>query len=141
MGSVAILRVQPEFERISKLELHELADNLLLEPDPSVVDRSVRFVLAETRGLWHGRGRAMLCRRLKHCSLGRTHRTQLLSCITHRLSSGVFSEQFKDQLRLAMHLDREKVIAVSAKCVNSPSAHVRRYANWLLAHGAPRNAS
>jgi hypothetical protein len=120
-----------EFESLSKVELHQLADELLNQ-EPLVIDRCVQFVLAETHGFWHGRARAMMCRRLKHCELGRKHRTELVSCITNRLSHGNFSEQFKDQLRLVIHLDMEKLIQVSQSCLSSPVHHVKRYAQWLL---------
>ncbi len=73
-----------------------------------------------------------MCRRLKHCALGRTHRTQLVSCIAGRLASGNFSEQFKDQLRLAMHLDLERTLAVCHASLASQRPHVRRYARWAL---------
>jgi hypothetical protein len=116
---------------LSKVELHALADGLL-KPEPSIVDRCIEFVLAETQGLWHGRARAKMCRRLKHCTLGLTHRTQLLSCIIGRLSNGSFSEQFKDQLRLAMHLDLPKVIAASRDGLTSQKPYVKRYAEWAL---------
>lgn len=116
---------------LSKIELRALA-NGLLAPEPWVIERCVEFVLAETQGYWHGRARAMMCRRLKHCELGRTHRTKLVACITGRLSAGTFSEQFKDQLRLAMHCDLQHVREVSRECLASGKPHVRRYAEWVL---------
>jgi hypothetical protein len=116
---------------LTKNELHVLADGLL-QPEPWVVERCVAFVLADTRGLWHGRARAMMCRRLKHCSLGRTHREQLLACIGGRLASGAFSEQFKDQLRLCLHVDRQHTLEICRKSVGSAKPHVRRYAEWVL---------
>lgn len=118
-----------EFASLSKLELHALVDGLL-RPEPWVIDRCVEFVLAETQGVWHGRARAMMCRRLKHCSLGRTHRNQLVACITSRLANGSFSEQFKDQLRLAMRLDPEQTREVCRKSLTSKRPHVKRYAVW-----------
>ena len=124
---------------ISKVDLHALADGLL-RPEPSVVDRCVEFVVAETQGLWHGRARAMMCRRLKHCDLGRTHRTELVSCITGRLASGSFSEQFKDQLRLALYLDADQTQAVCRKCLSSKKPHVKRYAEWALSPEHMQNA-
>lgn len=117
--------------KLTKVDLHALADGLL-EPEPWVVERCVEFVLAETQGLWHGRARAMMCRRLKHCELGRTHSTDLVSCILGRLSDGSFSEQFKDQLRLAMHLDFPKVVSACHKCLSSQKPYVKRYAEWSL---------
>ncbi len=120
-----------EFSTLSKRELHALADGML-EHEPNVVDYCIEFVLAETKGHWHGRARAMMCRRLKHCELGRTNRTRLLNCILHRLRSGEFSEQFKDQLRLALHLDAKQTFAACEGAMSSDRPHVRRYAMWAL---------
>ena len=131
MARSEIPRPHAEFETLSKVELHQLADGLL-SSESLVVERCVQFVLAETHGLWHGRARAMMCRRLKHCELGRTHRSELVTCITNRLSHGNFSEQFKDQLRLAMRLDLEKTLKVAHSCLSSPMHHVKRYAEWVL---------
>lgn len=113
------------------MELHAWAD-ALAQGEPIHVQRCVDFVLAETRGLWHGRARAMLCRRLKHCGLGRSHRTALLACILGRLLTGNFSEQFKDQLRLALHLDPTRTVAAAQEGLASGKPHVRRYAAWVL---------
>lgn len=115
---------------LTKQELHTLADGLLVQ-DHTAIDDCIAFVLAETRGLWHGRARAMMCRRLKHCALGRTHSTQLLRCILQRLQTGAFSEQFKDQLRLAMHLNPKQTLAAGVEALASSRPHVRRYALWL----------
>ena len=120
-----------EFPTLSKQELHALADRLL-EHEPVVVDYCIEFVLAETKGHWHGRARAMICRRLKHCELGRTNRRRLLACILHRLRFGEFSEQFKDQLRLALHLDAKQTLAACESAMSSDRNHVQRYAMWAL---------
>jgi len=125
---------------LSKLELHHLAEGLL-NPGPWVVERCVEFVLAETRGIWHGRARALMCRRLKHCHLGRTHSNELLVCIINRLKNGTFSEQFKDQLRLAMHIDHSLVAKASSASLGSQKQHVRRYAQWVISHSASTNAA
>ena len=70
----------PVLGAIFKIDLRALADGLL-QPEPWIVDRCVEFVVAETQGLWRRRAREMMCRRLKHCSLGRTYQTELVSCI------------------------------------------------------------
>lgn len=129
-----------EFPSLSKRELHRLADQLL-SSEPVAIDYCVAFVLAETKGLWHGRARAMMCRRLKHCELGRTNRTKLLSCLLDRLQKGDFSEQFKDQLRLALHLDTAKTLEVCKQAVASPKSHVSRYAAWALSLPRSENAA
>jgi hypothetical protein len=120
-----------EFERMSKRDVRALAD-AMTSGATDAVEKSVRFVCADTEGLWHGRGRAMMCRRFKHLELPRAHRELLLDAILERLSSGQFSEQFRDQLRLAMHLSRDKTIAAARRSLASPKDHVRRYARWVL---------
>lgn len=121
-----------EFKFLSKQELHSLADELL-SMEPVTIDYCVRFVVSETKGLWHGRGRAMMCRRLKHCALSRNARDSLLRCILTRLQNGEFSEQFKDQLRLALHLDLQRTLDACQEARLSTKPYVRRYAAWALA--------
>jgi len=120
-----------EFENLSKLALRRLADELL-DDEPDVVDCCVAFVCAETRGLWHGRARAMICRRLKHAELSRSQREKLLNSILGRLEQGSFSEQFKDQLRLAVHLAPKAAIAACKRGASSPHQRVMRYNSWVL---------
>jgi hypothetical protein len=129
-----------EFKSLTKPQLHALADELLAQ-DPATIDYCVKFVLAETKGLWHGRGRAMLSRRLKHCSLSRNLRAGLLRCILARLRTGEFSEQFKDQLRLALHLDSKQALLACQEALSSPKAHVVRYAAWAVALPRGENAA
>ena len=77
----------------------------------------------------------MMCRRLKHCAVNPQQREQLVTCITGRLGSGNFSEQFYDQLRLVIFLDRRTTFAAACKFLSeSPKDHVRRYSAWVLKH-------
>ena len=122
-----------DFNALDKGGLHHLADRLLFD-EPAAIMACIEFIEAETKGIWHGRARAMMCRRLKHCSLSSSQRTRLVSCITERLCSGNFSEQFRDQLRLALHLDSTRVFAAARSCVHDHHDYVRRYADWLLTH-------
>lgn len=122
-----------EFDSMSKVQVRALADSLLGE-EPNVVETCVRFVCAETIGLWHGRGRAMMCRRLKHIHLSRDQKTRLTECILHRLSTGQFSEQFRDQLRLTLHLEPGSTFATAKRAQDVSMPHVRRYAKWVLSH-------
>lgn len=128
-----------EFASVTKRELHAWSD-ALAACEPVEVQRCVDFIVAETKGLWHGRARAMMCRRLKHCALGRAHRTVLVGCISGRLESGQFSEQFKDQLRLALHLDPQRTIAAAGNALKSDKPYVRRYAEWVIALEKSRGA-
>jgi hypothetical protein len=127
-----------EFESMSKVEVRALADSLL-EGKPDIVETCVRFVCAETVNLWHGRGRAMMCRRLKHIPLARNQKDRLVECILHRLATGQFSEQFRDQLRLALHLDRRATLAATTRGLESEKPHVKRYSKWVLPRAAIDN--
>ena len=133
MRRAVVSIAEPDQEKLSKPELQSLADGLVLE-EPLALERCVTFVIAETEGNWHGRARAMMCRRLKHAALSEAQSARLVACICERLEKGVFAEQFKDQLRLAMHLSAPRLFSVSRSCVASPLAHVSRYALWVLSH-------
>ena len=127
-----------EFEAMSKVAVRALADSLL-DGQPDVVETCVRFVSAETVNLWHGRGRAMMCRRLKHIPLARNQKGRLVESILDRLATGQFSEQFRDQLRLALHLDRGATLAAATRALESEKPHVKRYSKWVLSHAAVEN--
>lgn len=47
--------------------------------------------------------------------------------------AGNLSEQFRDQLRLAIHLDPERASQKAHKCLAEASkAHIRRLARWMV---------
>jgi hypothetical protein len=128
---------QPEtrhFARLRKSDLDDLAAGIVFE-DRLAIDESVEFVLAETRGLWHGRARAKMCRHLKHCQITKEQQERLVTCILGRLSSRNFSEQFYDQLRYALHVDQQRVIDAARQNLSGFSKdHVKRYSLWVLEH-------
>jgi hypothetical protein len=118
---------------MSKAQVRALADELLA-PNPDAVERTVQFVGAETLNHWHGRGRAMMCRRLKHVGLSPAQQARLVAAILGRLVGGTFSEQFRDQLRLAVHLDRVAAFTAARQALTSDKEHVRRLAAWVASH-------
>jgi hypothetical protein len=120
-------------ELLDKGELHALCDRLLAD-DSAAVEACVTFIEAETTGLWHGRARAMMARRLKHCRLSQSQQTRVVRAILERFVSGQFSEQFKDQLRYALHVAPKRVFSVARGCQSAAAGHVRRYATWILSH-------
>ena len=123
-----------KLESLDKGDLYDLADGLVSK-EVGAIEKCVEFILADTKGLWHGRARAKMCRRLKHCEINPEQRQKLVTCITDRLASGSFSEQYYDQLRLAMHLDQKRTFEVAHKCLTSASKeHVRRFAKWVIDH-------
>lgn len=121
------------FESLGKGELIALCDRLLTD-DSNAVEECIVFIEVETMGLWHGRARAMLARRLKHCRLSQLQRTRVVRAILDRLVRGRFSEQFKDQLRFVLHVAPERAFAVARSCQGAAAEHVRRYATWILSH-------
>ena len=73
-----------------------------------------------------------MCGRLKRCPLTGPQRRRLVDRINGRLASGDFSQQFRDQLRLAIHLDTRATYECAAECLTSPKAYVRRVAAWAI---------
>jgi hypothetical protein len=126
------------FAPFKKEELDDLAVRLL-DNDLVAIEWCVTFLEAETFGVGHGRARARMARRLKHCSLSIRQKSRLVKVIVDRLVEGRFSEQFKDQLRLAMQIDPQATFDAARKCRDATVAHVRRYAQWVLerAPGSP----
>jgi len=122
---------------LSKCELHALTDTLL-DGDSHAIAHCIQFVISETRGLWHGRARAKMCRRLKHTHLSRDQRDQLVRCIANRLINGQFSEQFRDQLRLAMQLNPQYMIRVAEQSAESEMRHIARLSSWLIIRSRER---
>jgi hypothetical protein len=123
--------------RLSKPGLHDLADRLLAD-EPDAVERCVAFLIAESRGFWHNRARAMMSRRLKHCTLSAAQRDALVAGITTRLVTGAFPEQFKDQLRLALRIDPAATRRAAAGGPDRPARPVRGDGAGGGAAGPPR---
>lgn len=121
------------FAGLYKEDLHQLADRLLGD-EATAIELCVAFLEADTSGNWHGRARAKMARRLKHCTLSPQQQSRLIAAILGRLISGGFSEQFKDQIRLVLHLDAAQMFAIARTCLDHPKDYVRRYAAWILAH-------
>jgi hypothetical protein len=127
-----------DFELLDKGDLYDLATKLLVN-DRDAISKCVEFVLADTKGLWHGRARAKMCRRLKHCELSKEQQAQLVDRIISRLCSGDFAEQFNDQLRFALSVDPQRVFEAALNNLSgSPKGHVRRYSTWVLEHRKSR---
>ena len=120
-----------------RMELHALAD-AVRNNDASAIDEAVGFVVAETRGVGHGRARARLARRLKHVALTSTQRRMLVDAVVRRLRTGTFSEQFDDQWRLALLLDAPTMIAAATVALDDDRAFIQRAARRVLTSAAGR---
>lgn len=113
--------------------LTKMAD-LLRVHDVDAIEWCVSFIEADTDGYWHSRGRARMSIRLKRCALTADQRARLLRVVLQRLVSGTLPRNFKDQLRLALSLDRERVMATPRDCMQAGASHVRRFSGWVLAY-------
>ncbi len=88
-------------EQLDKDQLHQRADRLLVD-DHEALEQCVVFLESDSRGLWHNRARALMARRLKHCTVSTQQKSRLCTAILQQLCAGNFTEQFKDQLRLVL---------------------------------------
>ena len=123
---------------LEKQELQGLADGLIVA-DLESIERCIQFVESDSKGIWHGRARAMMCRRFKHLALEKTDADRLLKAILGRFECGDFSEQFKDMLRLALLLDKDATNASARKLSADQPRYVRSLANWILQHHSIRH--
>lgn len=110
-----------------------LTDKLLLN-DPDAVETSIKFIESNSQDGGHGRVRALMCRRLKHCTLTPQQRTRLVRYVVERLGTGAFAQQFKDELRLILTLDAPALLKAAMESLTDEREYVRRHAEWILAH-------
>ena len=131
----AILEHQPTqlaaFETMARVAVRALADRVL-DGAPDAVESCGRCGWAETQGLWHGRGRALMCRRMKPVALSRAQRWRLVRASFQRLASGHFAEQCRDQRRLAIQVAQAAPFQVARCAFKSAKDSVRRLAPWVL---------
>lgn len=71
-----------------------------------------------------------MCLKLAAVSLRQSQREELTQCILHRLLTGKFSEQFKDQLKFIIRTNPQWVRSEVKKGLLSEKEHVRRYCAW-----------
>ena len=120
---------------LDKRDLGALCDRLLTD-DADAIEKCIAFMEAETKGIWHGRARAKMARRLKHRRLSPSQLARVVDAILGRLASGRFSEQFKDQLRFVLRVAPKKAFSAARGCQGAAAGHVRRYAAWILSREA-----
>jgi hypothetical protein len=123
-------------ELLPRHVLHALADEMLLG-DMGSFKLCIIFFLNESRGIGDGRIRALIARRLKHCSLTAKQECEIIDCILERFLEGRFSEGFKDQLRLVRKLNQSLLIQTAQDVLKTPyryKSYVRFYAQWIFHH-------
>ena len=118
-------------EHYTKTELDALISRMD-RSDPEAVEEAIAFTVAESFGIWHGRARAKICRQLKNHPPPPPLRKQLVQAIISRLVSGNFSEQFKDQLAMAIRFEPSIMHDEATRLLDSPKEYVERYAHWVI---------
>ena len=63
-----------------------LADRLRFN-DTDAIESCIKFIEEDTKGAQHGRARALMCRRLKHCTLDLLHKS--LIAPSHPIGGGL----------------------------------------------------
>lgn len=115
---------------LTKVELH----TLILEVnrgDVEATSKAVVFVSTESFGMWHNRARAKLCRHFKNHPPTEEEKKRMVDVIIDRLISGKFSEQFKDQLAMAIRFAPNRMTEAASVAFVSPKDYVRRYGAWI----------
>ena len=125
---------------IGRSELHELI-SAVKQGDADAQSRAVVFVTMESFGMWHNRTRAKLCRYFKNHPPDEQARRRLVDSVIARLLAGNFSEQFKDQLAMAIRFDRDRLAEAATLVAHSQKPYVRRYASWIQQKLATSNPS
>ncbi|WP_233148597.1 hypothetical protein [Rhodopirellula sp. MGV] len=128
---------------MTKANLHSLINEVKLG-QPDAIRRAAEFVAAESFGMWHNRARAKLCRYFKNHPPPAEECDRMVNAIASRLIEGRFSEQFKDQLSMAIRLSPDRMANALPLAESSDREYVRRYASWLrnkCAHSAAQSTS
>ncbi|WP_238154170.1 hypothetical protein [Synechococcus elongatus] len=118
--------------KLTKNDLHQLIEEVKTG-NRDAVSKAALFVAHESFGLWHNRARAKLCRHFKnHPPAEVEEQNRMIAAIIQQLIDGCFSEQFMDQLSMAIRLDPKQMQVAAIAALTSPKAYVRRYAERTL---------
>jgi hypothetical protein len=101
--------------------------------DRSQIEMALHFFVAHTRGTWHNRARARLARKFKWVKLTAQDRMQLFETIINKWHAGEVDEQFRDQLRLAIHFNCAYVEQIASQFVTTKrtSLATLQFAKWV----------
>ncbi len=120
------------YDSLTREEARQLCDRLL-DGTPEALEDCLSFFEADSKGLWHNRARAKLARRFKHISLSPHQQARVMNAIIRRFISGDFSEQFVDQLHLALRIEASQLYAAAERVSSDAKPHIRKCADWILA--------
>ncbi|WP_338440821.1 hypothetical protein VZG28_07155 [Synechococcus elongatus IITB4] len=117
--------------KLTKIDLYQLIEEVKAGNSDAIV-KATLFVAHESFGLWHNRARAKLCRHFKNHPPARENCDQMIDAVIQRLIDGRFSEQFIDQLSMAIRLDPKRMQAAAIAALTSEKVYVRRYGERVI---------
>lgn len=115
---------------LTKSELHTLIEDVK-RGDPDATNRATIFVASESFGMWHNRARAKLCRYFKNHPPSDAECNRMVDVIANRLFDGRFSEQFTDQLSMAIRFAPDRLAEAASVAARSEKVYIRRYSDWV----------
>lgn len=128
--------MKPSRELVVNFDKHQLIAliDAMSSADEFAKEKLLTFFELQSKGMWHNRARAKIARRLKHLSLTPKERCRCVDAVGRRLLTGEISEQFKDQLKMAIELDIDRIAEFADKGSISDTPHIVRFSKWVLAH-------
>ena len=115
---------------LNKSELQDLIVRVT-DGDHDALCQSVDFFCAESFGIWHNRARAKLSRYFKNHPPSKDLLERMVDVVIWRLLAGQFSEQFTDQLKMALRFDPQRMAEAAEEASRSKKEYVQRYANRI----------
>jgi len=95
----------------------------------------VDFLCESTRGIGHNRKRAKFARQLKRQPATPEQCDRVLNSVLSKLETGDIDQQFIDQIRCALFINRDKVRRKAELLLNSPKDLIKKYAQITLSLG------
>ncbi|MBN1007816.1 hypothetical protein [Amphritea pacifica] len=93
---------------------------------PEAINVAANYMCSCSRGFGHNRFRSKIARRFKHVALTRNQEQRIVETILFRLSNGDIDEQFIEQLKLCVWLNREVTTKRAKELLSSEKSYIRR---------------
>lgn len=100
--------------------------------DPNSVDRAILFLEADPWCFGIGYTKERLISALKNVDLGADQRTRLTDALLHTLRDSRGRREMRDWIRLAPHLDPDRIRVAVRDMLASDNAGLRRRADWFV---------
>ena len=127
--------MQPSFaalwiRSLAKADLHLLIDDVK-RGDAGAISRTLPLSPLKASVFGTIALCAKLCRHFKNHPPPQSDCDRMVAAITKRLVTGQFSQQFRDQLSMAIRLSPDRLDHAASVAANSDRDYIRRYAGWV----------